>query len=279
MLNDFTLERLTTLYDTLEEIEHDPEAELASLLRCIEETTMTKHAIEEQLRSHEFGNPEEEIHFFKKLKPQVDGRLIFYTRLLRILQQAPVGGLKEKSQYFHDQMPAVQLYYRHNAELHLYYRLGLTYLDPYYFMRATGEHVPDTEALDGMVDRRINARKSVQYACFLGFELLLRHLDDLANGVPPANAPGDDEMLIWTGSQAGLVELIYGLNEMGVFNYKKLDIKKVADYFSRVFNIKFANIYKTHEDNRLRKKARTPFLDELRKSLVNKFDYDDEHAL
>lgn len=279
MLNDFTLERLTALYDTLEEIEHDPEAELASLLRCIEETTTTRYAIEEQLRGHEFSSPEEEIHFFKKLKPQVDGRLIYYTRLLRILQQAPVGGLKEKSFYYRDQMPTVQQYYRHNAELHLYYRLGLTYLDPYYFMRATGDIVPDAEALDIVMDRRINARKSVQYACFLGFELLLRHLDDLAHGVSPATAPGDDETLTWTGSQAGLVELIYGLNEMGVFNYKKLDIKKVADYFSSVFNIKFANIYKTHEDNRLRKKTRTPFLDELRRSLISKFDYDDEHAL
>ncbi|WP_308199578.1 RteC domain-containing protein [Chitinophaga sedimenti] len=71
---------------------------------------------------------------------------------------------------------------------------------------------------------------------------------------------------------------MYALNEAKVIGGKTHDVSKLRDHFANIFGVQVANIYAAHEDNRLRKKARTPFMDELKRVLIDKYNYDDEHA-
>ncbi len=117
-------------------------------------------------------------------------------------------------------------------------------------------------------------------------ESLFNVLEEYVNGLVGGSAPAlratsypDPPKLIWTAPKVALVELLYALQEYGVFNNTKLEVKKLADYFEKIFQTDLRNVYKSYEDIRLRKKNRTPFLDALKSSLLRRMDEDDLSAL
>jgi hypothetical protein len=83
------------------------------------------------------------------------------------------------------------------------------------------------------------------------------------------------DTLKWTASKAAITELIYALNEYGAFGNSSRQLRRVSQYFCQMFSIEIPNIYKVYEENRKRKKCRTPFLDGLKISLTRKMELDD----
>ena len=83
----------------------------------------------------------------------------------------------------------------------------------------------------------------------------------------------------WTGSFVELIELIYGLEEIGCINDSQNDIKDLATFFGSQFGleIKIRNCYDAYLDIKRRKNdSRTYFLDKMRERLNLRMQRDDE---
>src|SRR5690606_19505667 len=85
-----------------------------------------------------FKNDAEEIHFFRTIKPQILGKLIYYNKVYRIETTCPVSNGKMYYSYFSSQLTNLKReYVEHicNSDFYRYYRSGRTDRDHTYFKR------------------------------------------------------------------------------------------------------------------------------------------------
>lgn len=103
----------------------------------------TLNKIKEYITAPGFTDLWEEIEFFREVKPQILGRLIYYNEVYRIETTCPVKGGKLYRKYFSAQLKLLK---HNNASLldmdfYRYYRSGRTDRDTEFFAR-TQVHFP-----------------------------------------------------------------------------------------------------------------------------------------
>ncbi|RPD43078.1 RteC domain-containing protein [Chitinophaga barathri] len=275
-----TQEIIARLLTDLEQADHGHAADAATVGNCVQICAEAVQQINAAVETQEFTDTDEQIHFFRKLRPQIDGRLFYYLQLLRLLAATPVTGLADKQKTYREEVDKITNFRNDNKEFLLYCELNFDFLDLYYFTRSTT--VFHFSGQVTIADKRYYAPKSHEMAADTGYRLLEQYLDKLMYGADMhkwSQAPGREHGgLQWTGTIAALTELAYAVNELGMLGGRKLEINKLAEFFERIFGIRFINIYKAYEGIRIRKRQRTPFLDALRTALVARFEYDDAHC-
>ncbi len=83
-----------------------------------------------------FPNVKDEIDFFKSIKPQILGKLVYYNKISRIETTCPVSNGKMYSTYYSSQMKKLKKEFKDhifNSEFYRYYRSGRTEKDNIYF--------------------------------------------------------------------------------------------------------------------------------------------------
>ena len=102
---------------------------------------------------------------------------------------------------------------------------------------------------------------------------MLKHISMPHSQVPPLSSipsqdekkndiPADAPSMRWTGKASDLVELIYGVSEMGCINGGEASLKEIAAYFYKVFGVQAKGCYNIFGDIKMRKnESRTYFLD------------------
>lgn len=122
-------------------------------------------------------------------------------------------------------------------------------------------------------DRACHARKAVSF--------IRRMLKHIQTQVPPLSTPKSDihtTPLRWTGTLIELVELIYGLQEIGCINDGETPINELTGYFGKLLGIEIKDIlcYNTYANMKHRKnESRTYFLDKMRERLNLRMQRDD----
>ena len=100
--------------------------------------------------------------------------------------------------------------------------------------------------------------------------------------VPPLSIPKTDSQATsfrWTGTLIELIELIYGLHEIGCINNGETTINEMTFFFGKLFGIEIKDIlcYNTYANMKHRKnESRTYFLDKMRERLNLRMQRDDE---
>ena len=83
--------------------------------------------------------------------------------------------------------------------------------------------------------------------------------------------------LKWTGNAIDLVEMIYGISEMGCINDGEIPLKELAPVLYSFFGVNSKDCYRFYTDIKRRKNdSRTYFLDRMQKKLNEKMQRDDE---
>ncbi|TXJ24864.1 MAG: hypothetical protein E6Q24_15055 [Chitinophagaceae bacterium] len=283
-MNQQPKQRLTDLADQLSALPKEQDNQLLYLTQCIQCVQQAIQELKSYISTARFEDQGEEIQLFKEIKPQFDGLLIYYTKLLTIEQELPRGSRRSQKQYYRKRIQELESFSNIHAEFALYVNLELTDLDDVYFVRHGNTSPFRYEGIQFFYDQQFHAPMSWAMAEFVGNNLLISELKARQNLLrtfkqPLAGAPAKEDDLTWTASVTALVELIYALDEYGAFNNTKVGIKRIATLFSKVFKIPLVNIYKIWENIRLRKKSRTPFLQALISGLLRRMDHDDEYAL
>ena len=87
----------------------------------------------------------------------------------------------------------------------------------------------------------------------------------------------DAPPLRWTGKASDLVELIYGISEMGCINGGEASLKEIASYCYKVFGVQAKGCYNIYNDIKMRKsESRTYFLDRAAEKVNKRMLLDEE---
>lgn len=275
---------LADLSDQLTALPKEQDNHLQYLTQCIQCVQRSIQQLKSYITTARFEDSSEEIQLFKEIKPQFDGKLIYYTKLLTIEQELPQACRRSQKQYYRKRIRELESFSFNHSEFILYVNLELTNLDDVYFLRHGKAPPLHYGGIQFFYDQQFHAPMSWAMAELVGNNLLISELKARQKLLrtfkqPSTKATKDEDELTWTASVTALVELIYALDEHGAFNNTKVGIKRIATLFSKVFNIPLVNIYKIWENIRLRKKSRTPFLQALISGLLRRMDHDDEYAL
>lgn len=135
----------------------------------------------------------------------------------------------------------------------------------------------------------VNTYRSMYVRKALSFvRKMLKHLTTSQIRVPPLSTAihsecekKEDEKDIptirWTGKSSDLVELIYGVSEMGCINDGETSLKDIADYFYKVFGVQAKGCYNIYSDIKMRKNdSRTYFLDRAAEKVNRRMQMDEE---
>jgi hypothetical protein len=263
-IKDFAQELYVTMQGKLDEVERsskDPIVKESSYIEIIKSHT---YGLKNYLYQYEFKSLQEEIYFFKNIKPKFVSLLLFHNELFEIEVSKPL----EKEGIVKHYLEALQKgqgFVNSNMEFYKYYHLGSTYLDSKYFLSDRNQQTGN----DVIYDSRFCTPYDNKFCVLRAYELLKEHL---TRAVDKLTKPVDEtvEVLQWTASKISLIELLYALQACGVFNNSLADVKMVATYFERVFNVDLGNYYRVLRDIQGRKKEKAAFLDELRHKLCDR---------
>ncbi len=81
----------------------------------------------------------------------------------------------------------------------------------------------------------------------------------------------------WTGKASDLVEILYGIDELGCINDGETPLKEVAAYFYKMLGVNAKECYHIYADMKMRKnESRTYFLDKMQERVNRRMDLDEE---
>jgi len=228
---------------------------------------------------HKFRSENEEIRFFKEVKPLFTSRLVYHLMVYNLETRKPSGGKEILKKYYVKQLESLKHYFDYNIDFYKYYRAGATYLDDKYFVRnkLDLQLTPDGHIFEN--DPRFSTTHDFKVAKILAHDRLQVYIEKkltwLDNREPGYQFSKEEPRfkLVWTESKASLIELIYAFYVTGSFNKGSLELKELAVSLSEYFNIELGDIYRSWAEIKLRKDP-TKFLDTLKTNLEKKIKED-----
>lgn len=236
--------------------------------------------LREYIIPYKFENTQEEILFFKDIEPPFHAELIYYVRLYQLERRKPEGGKQVLEKFFQKELKLIYFFFLENEEFYGYYRSGASFLDEMYFTRNSISSELSVEEYTSILDTQFCTAQGFKIAKIHAYQRLQDYLEDslcqLEQSDGKTQRKNNKQLsLQWTASKTDLIELLYGLQSVGVFNNSQADVKKIAGFLEEVFQVSLGNYYRVFQEIRIRKKSRTGFLDKMRETLVRRMDETD----
>lgn len=223
---------------------------------------------------------EQEIDFFKNIKPKFTSKLIYYNAIFKIETKKPHGGERIIKKYLNNELEKLKRYFDNNLDFYKYYRTGSNYLDHKYFTRGKFDVKLALDSFYFEVDHSFSTSHDFKVAKIMAHDLIQVYLEDklliMDNKQPSEKSQVNHKLKQnWTGSKVALIELLYALHTEGVFNNGTSDLKEVAQYFESVFNVNLGQYHRTFLEIRIRKSDQTKFLNVLKEKLIKRMENTD----
>lgn len=233
--------------------------------------------LKEFIIQRSFKNEEEEIHFFKYLKPQIVAKLIYYNTIYKIETRKPYGA-KSTRKYLNKELKKLKRFFDHNLDFYKYYRSNNSFLDEKFFIRGNHDIKLWLDTYYLQSDQAFSTSHDYKVAKIIANDLIQVYLEDQLHNLNKHLLPKHSSTISvnWTGSKTALIELIYALHYQNVFDNSNIDIRLIAKHFENTFNVNLGDFYHTYLELKNRKVNRTKFLDSLRDGLIKKMDGQDE---
>ena len=238
-------------------------------------------SVKKYITEEGFKNDEEEIHFFRCIKPQILGKLIYYNKIYRIETTCPVSNGKMYYSYFSGQLANLKReYIEHlcNSDFYRYYRSGRTDRDDTYFKRGNINYHDGLNSIVFEIDPEFSTFFDYKTARIISNELLYTYLLTKINPDESPDVilqkPESSKDIFWTDSKNAIIELIYALYASGVISHGKIGIRKISLMFQILFRIPLGDLHHAFHRMKTRSGSRTSFLDQLKFSLEEYMDKD-----
>ncbi len=228
-----------------------------------------------------FVNGAQEIDFFKNIKPQIMGKLIYYNKVFRIEIACPVSNGKLYNSYYESQLRKLKSEYIEticHEDFYRYYRAGRSDRDEVYFRLGQINYHDGLKSGVFEIDLSFSTYYDNKIARIIANELLYTYLVTKIN---PENSP--DSIIVdknatkdisWTNSQNALIELIYAIYASASVSHGEISIRKLALIFQVLFKIPLNDIHHAFHRMKTRAGSRTAFLDQLKAALEEYMDKD-----
>lgn len=282
MIREFSKQQLAQLKNELEKEKLKDSSSAIKFIASIQWIKASLNNLRAWIKDHPFPNEEEEIHFFKTIKPSFYALQIFHTELFNLESHLPADQTKEIN-YLEQELKYLDHFFQHHQVLYQYYRLQATDLDNIYFLRKKVIESPLLPTLPDL-DPEFSTAGDYLFAKIMAFEDLQRWiLDKLAYLKQDATTSyqhlkhQDQEELYWTGDTINLVEMGFAIYHTGQLNGGAASINMIFKWLEQKFKVKIGVPAKRFAEIRRRKRlSQTRFIDEMKDSLLKKLDKEDE---
>lgn len=237
--------------------------------------------LREYIHRYNFQDNEEEIHFFKNIKPLILSKLIHYNDIYTLELRKPNGNKEAVKEHYKKKQVAIVDFCNNNLDFYQYYRSKATHLDKYYFLRGHENYKLCHNC--GLLDKDPLFATCCDHrvAKMLAYDMLEIYLhqkvQDLerTEAIEISRASLPDNPFRWTGTKVAAIELGYAIYAAGVLNNGNTDIKEIMTYIEASFKVDLGDYYRTYLTIRERKRDRTAFLNSLIEKLLREMDEND----
>ena len=276
----FSRTLLAELETDLQTISFDYDNPITMSDKSIETTVKYLQALKTYILENEFPNAEDEIHFFKCIKPKFSSKLIYYHKIRKLEAHKPIGSKRIQRSYLENELNKLNIYFSENTEFYNYYRLGGNSFDNKIFTRNSTEIDYNLDVYYHELDHRFCTTHDFKVAMILGNEIFHRYLEGKIANLSSIKTlinknPLESKSIKWTASKTDLIELIYALHTQKVFNDGKADLAEITKCFEKIFDIELGDIYRACNEIKNRKIKKTKFIDTLSENLNKRFDEND----
>lgn len=224
---------------------------------------------------------EQEIEFFKNVKPKFTSKLIYYNIIYKIEARLPNGGERVVKIYIKNELDKIKDFFYNNHEFNKYRRTGSDYLDNKYYVRGAVDIKLAIDSFYFEADQNFATSHDFKLAKIMAHDLVQVYLEDKLRAIDfkvlkEKSQLNHNAKLTWTASKVALIELLYALQSEGAFNNGRADLKEIMDHFEKTFNIDLGQYRRTFLEIRARKTERTKYLNTLKGILKKRMDDSDE---
>lgn len=228
-----------------------------------------------------FKNEEEEIYFFKVIKPEIVSQLIYHVKINNFESKRPLGSLDIQQNYILKELEKLTFYFSNHLEFYRYYRMNSTFLDDKFFVRGREDlhlhlenlmvHIdPEFSTSQDYMVAKIKANDRLEVYLKTELEILSKKASN-SYWLQPSSL--NNNLFHWTDSKTALVELIYAICASGSLNHGKCEIRELTVFFEQIFNVRLTDIYRTYLEIKVRS-IPTKYIDNLKTALLRKLEED-----
>ena len=223
----------------------------------------------------------DEITFFKKMKPEILSKALYFNEIYNIELKRPNGSNEIQRVYYENELNSLTYFFNRNLDFYQYYRSNSTHLDKCYFVRSKTKLLLCIDSSQFIQDPLFSTGYDFKVAKILANEMLRIYLNKQMNRLERQLTINKNKELLptsnikWTGSKVAAIEFGYALHASSAINKGQTDVKEVMAFIETFFNIDLGDYYRTYIAIKGRKKDRTPFLNSLINGLIKKMDEDD----
>jgi len=253
------------------------------LIRLSETSKILDQAVLELnqfVEHYDFTDEEEEILFFKIIKPEFMSLRIEEVMRFNLLVNKPIGTIELQLGYYEEELKALQSFYRMNSFHYQYYRNGLNELDRVYFLRSAKRlTIPLADIAE--YHQVYSTPLSFLFAKFIAFEhlqyFILEQIGDLKYPElkHTQGSPKPLSEMKWTGDTINVVELAYGIWLTGQVNNGNASLNQIVRWMESHLNVSIGIVQRRFTEIERRKRlSPTKYIDQMRDSIRRKIDDD-----
>lgn len=277
-MKNFSNKLLIELENQLVENETIEDNPIKKLEEAIESVVISLEKLKTFFKNYTPHNKQEEIEFFKEIKPQFTSKLIFYNDIYNIEINKPIGDEKRIKKYYYKEIKKLKDFFTKNKEFYKYYRTKNTCLDKKYFLRKKYDIKLTLESYYFQSDPVFSTSHDYLIAKLIANEKIIVFLEDkLNNQTINTFKKNDKNVLKWTGSKVALVELAYALHNEKIINNGNISLNECIKAVETFFNTEIKQHNRIFLEIRNRKTIdKTNFINSLQVNLNNKINQLDE---
>ncbi|OIP52362.1 MAG: hypothetical protein AUK33_01115 [Flavobacteriaceae bacterium CG2_30_34_30] len=234
-------------------------------------------SLKAHILSNGFQAPDDEIHFFKHIKPIVLSEHIYCEEVLKYIFRFPSIDTETQRVFILKQIRTKEKFILKHQDLLIYLDSGCTTSDNLFFLRENKTFAMMLNGTSKFMDPGFITNKDVILAKLLAYKKFKNHLHNEYYKITKLDKYQHQDnnipTLKWTASKTDLVELAYALHTSKAFNNGNSDIKQITTAFENYFNTELGDVYKTFSELKYRQKSQTKFLDDIKanlKEFINK---------
>lgn len=263
------------------------EIDLGSPLQRMRLEVSLVRGVMEELKSEVlargFEGVEQEVRFFKEVKPRFHCLLILANERFHYRNQRPMLAGKELERYGRAQLQAIEQFFERYGLVYHYYRMGSVELDERLFLR---ENVSDDLVFAGLPEIYpvFSTYGEYLFSKFMALERLRTEI--LVELSPVAGEQASQVLrsrkgreLRWTGDTCNLIEMAYGLFDTRQLNDGQVDLSDIMEVFEQVFKVNLSRYFRRFTEIKRRKTvSKTKFLDSMVEEVNRRIDEGDAYV-
>lgn len=266
------------MLDRLQEINGSVQSSIVNLGASLSIMKDAMRSLKTHIQVQSFLNEEQEITFFKYVKPRFAAWQTYYIELHNILSSTPIGTDQMIRDYYIYELGVIDRFFKINAFYYQYYIKDENSKDNIYFLRRNrSKFPPGGELMSTETD--FSTELDYLFSKFRAYEMLR---DFLIKRIKFLYQESDRNVITelsekrrrsWSGDKVELVEIAYGIYYTQRLNNGKAEISEIIEWLEESLHIDLSQAYRMFVDIRRRKTiSYTKFLDEMRTAIYKQID-------